>query len=108
MVKMFWYSNGEMGDMEAIEKAYAYDYDAMAADYRNGVIKEVTREQTKEVYRDIKGILYNGDTNHADSGVFGIGYIADRMNLTVQRTAEWLTAMVYYRLTERQNGMWVF
>ena len=65
---------------------------------------EITKENTKEFYRDLCGTVY-GDSNKVCQGVMSIELIAERMKISVEKANIFCEAMIKYRITERQNGM---
>ena len=66
--------------------------------------EEITEDMAKEFYRDLCGTVY-GDSNKNSCGVMSVELIAGHMKIGLERAKDFCNAMIYYGVTERQNGM---
>ena len=64
----------------------------------------ITEGQAREFYRDLKGLMYHGDTNHSDTGILYVFGVANWLDITEEKAKEICNAWVKYGITERQGG----
>lgn len=68
------------------------------------VTEEEDKKRYTEMYRDLKGMMYNGDTHHSDSGIISDYKIAELLKVNLDKATEIRTKIVHYGISERQGG----
>ncbi len=64
----------------------------------------ITEGQAKEFYRDLKGMLYHGDTKHCDTGIMYAFGLANWFGVSENRALGISNAICHYGISETQGG----
>lgn len=84
-----------------------YNTSYEAANAWNGTVKEreiiLSKEEANNFYKDLCG-TFNHDSTKTCQGIASISLIAERMEISEDRTMEFCNAMLKYGITERQGG----
>ena len=68
------------------------------------VTEEEDKAKYKEIYRDMKGMMYNGDTHHSDSGIISDKKIAELLKVDLNKATDIRIKICQYGISERQGG----
>lgn len=68
------------------------------------VNEDLDRTRYEEMYRDLKGTVYNGDTHHPASGILSDHGVAERLKVNIDQARQIVQKIVHYGISERQGG----
>ena len=68
----------------------------------------ISKERAMGFYKDLKGVLYNGDVNHVDTCSITVEGAAELLGIDMDTVRVFYLALKVHRITERQGRGLVF